>query len=108
MYCVEERLIFAYDFLSRTAVFRGKGNLQRDKYDIYEYENEYLLGSIHTLGAVLGCLLSIPTMGLLGRRGAALYVMTLAYLLGYLFVGLAVNPQMIIVGKNCLLFRGSQ
>ena len=63
------------------------------------------LGSIHTLGAVLGCLLSIPTMGLMGRRGAALYVMTLAYLLGDLFVGFAVNPEMIIAGNNCLFFR---
>ena len=56
------------------------------------------LGSVHTLGAVLGCLISIPTMALLGRRGAALYVMTLAYLLGYLLIGCAQNVEMIVIG----------
>ena len=48
---------------------------------------------------MLGCLLSIPTMTLLGRRGAALYVMTVAYLLGYLLIGFAVNVEMIIIGN---------
>ncbi len=56
-------------------------------------------GSVHTLGAVLGCFISIPTMSLLGRRGAALYVMTLAYLLGYLLIGCAQNVEMIIIGE---------
>ena len=54
---------------------------------------------MHTLGAVLGCLISMPTMAMLGRRGAALYIMSLAYLLGYLLIGLAVNVEMIILGK---------
>jgi hypothetical protein len=54
---------------------------------------------VHTLGAVLGCFISIPTMSLLGRRGAALYVMTLAYLLGYLLIGCAQNVEMIIIGE---------
>jgi hypothetical protein len=38
-------------------------------------------------------------MSLLGRRGAALYVMTLAYLLGYLLIGCAQNVEMIIIGE---------
>jgi len=38
-------------------------------------------------------------MTLLGRRGAALYVMTVAYLLGYLLIGFAVNVEMIIIGN---------
>jgi hypothetical protein len=54
---------------------------------------------VHTLGAVLGCFISIPTMALMGRRGAALYVMTLAYLLGYLLIGFAQNVEMIIIGE---------
>jgi len=57
------------------------------------------IGSVHTLGAVLGCLISVPTMSALGRRGAALYVMSLAYLLGYLLIGFAVNVEMIIIGR---------
>jgi len=57
------------------------------------------IGSVHTLGAVIGCLLSIPAMDRLGRRGAALYVMSLAYLLGYLCIGFAVNVEMIIFGR---------
>ncbi len=59
----------------------------------------FSVGSVHTLGAVLGCFISIPTMSLLGRRGAALYVMTLAYLLGYLLIGCAQNVEMIIIGE---------
>ena len=49
-------------------------------------------------------MLSIPMMSMLGRRGAALYVMTTAYLLGYLLIGFAVNPEMIITGQHILLY----
>ena len=55
-------------------------------------------GSIHTLGAVVGCLLALPMMRLLGRRGAALYVMSLSYLLGYILIGTALNVVMIVTG----------
>jgi hypothetical protein len=53
------------------------------------------------LGAVIGCFLSIPAMSRLGRRGAALYPMSLAYLLGYILIGTATNVQMIIAGEHC-------
>jgi hypothetical protein len=52
------------------------------------------------LGAVIGCFLSIPAMSRLGRRGAALYPMSLAYLLGYILIGTATNVQMIIAGER--------
>ena len=68
------------------------------------YGWKFFQGSIHTLGAVLGCMLSIPMMSMLGRRGAALYVMTTAYLLGYLLIGFAVNPEMIIIGQKSLVY----
>ena len=44
----------------------------------------FIIGSAHSLGAILGCLLSIPALERLGRRGAALYVMSLAYIIGEL------------------------
>jgi hypothetical protein len=50
------------------------------------------------LGAVVGCILSIPAMSLLGQRGTALGPMGLAYLLGYLLIGTAFNVEMIILG----------
>jgi MFS family permease len=53
----------------------------------------------HTLGAVLGCCLAIPGLALLGRRGAALYPMSLAYLLGYIILATAVSKEMIIIGR---------
>ncbi len=56
------------------------------------------------LGAVIGCFLSIPAMSRLGRRGAALYPMSLAYLLGYILIGTATNVQMIIAGEICGVF----
>jgi hypothetical protein len=40
-------------------------------------------------------------MSRLGRRGAALYPMSLAYLLGYILIGTATNVQMIIAGEPC-------
>jgi hypothetical protein len=56
------------------------------------------VGSVHMLGAVVGCILSIPAMSLLGQRGTALGPMALAYLLGYLLIGTAFNVEMIILG----------
>jgi hypothetical protein len=56
------------------------------------------------LGAVIGCFLSIPAMSRLGRRGAALYPMSLAYLLGYILIGTATNVQMIIAGEPCRVY----
>ena len=41
-----------------------------------------IAGSAHSLGAIVGCLVSIPSLARLGRRGAALYVMSLAYIIG--------------------------
>lgn len=58
-----------------------------------------LIGSVHMLGAVMGCFLSIPAMSLLGRRGSALYPMSLAYLLAYILIATAVNVEMIIIGR---------
>jgi hypothetical protein len=57
------------------------------------------ISSGHTLGAVLGCCLAIPGLALLGRRGAALYPMSLAYLLGYIILATAINKEMIIIGR---------
>ena len=53
------------------------------------------------MGAVLGCIISIPAMDRLGRRGAALYIMSMAYLIGFLLIGAAFNVEMIITGRFC-------
>ena len=58
-----------------------------------------IAGSAHSLGAILGCLLSIPALDRLGRRGASLYVMSLAYIIGFILIGLATEPWVIIVGR---------
>jgi len=57
------------------------------------------IGSIHTLGAVLGCIVSVPAMRTLGRRGATLFLMTLAYLIGFLLIFSATRVEMIIAGR---------
>lgn len=78
-----------------------------------------IAGSAHSLGAIVGCLVSIPSLARLGRRGAALYVMSLAYIIGdhhqhdrkcvlepdcdiftgFLLIGLSTFPWLIITGR---------
>lgn len=63
------------------------------------YHHASWIGSIHTLGAVLGCLIAVPAMQRFGRRGATLTFMAMAYLLGFLFIGAAAYVEMIIAGR---------
>lgn len=57
------------------------------------------LGSIHSVGATLACLLAGFAMSVLGRRGATLYCTIPAYVLGYLLIGSAPSVWLIILGR---------
>jgi len=91
--CVLDGTVLAYSSPALPSMFSSSSSIQ------INLHHGSWIGSVHTLGAVLGCMLSIPAMARLGRRGAALYVMSLAYLLGYLLIGFAVNVEMIILGR---------
>merc|ERR1719270_10941 len=66
--------------------------------EITEHHKSWI-GSAHSLGAILGSLISIPLLDMLGRKGASLYIMSMAYIVGFLLIGLAPSASLIIVGR---------
>jgi len=66
--------------------------------DLNEHHKSWI-GSVHNLGAILGCLISIPSLTFLGRRGASLYIMSAAYILGFILIGATTLPWLIILGR---------
>jgi len=91
--CLLDGTVIAYSSPALPSLYKKSSSI---KIDIHEAS---WIGSVHTLGAVIGCFISIPTMSWLGRRGAALYVMSASYLLGYILIGFAQNVEMIIAGR---------
>jgi len=93
--CILDGIVIAYSSPAIPSLMATESSIQID------HHHASWIGSIHTLGAVLGCIISIPAMARLGRRGAALYIMSLAYLVGFLLIGAAFSVEMIIIGRFC-------
>jgi len=93
--CILDGIVIAYSSPAIPSLMANDSSIQID------HHHASWIGSIHTLGAVVGCIISIPAMERLGRRGAALYIMSMAYLIGFLFIGAAFNVEMIIAGRFC-------
>lgn len=93
--CVLDGIVIAYSSPAIPSLMATESTIQID------HHHASWIGSIHTLGAVLGCIISIPAMERLGRRGAALYIMSVAYLVGFLLIGAAFSVEMIILGRFC-------
>lgn len=93
--CILDGIVIAYSSPAIPSLLAKDSSIQID------HHHASWIGSIHTLGAVLGCIISIPAMERLGRRGAALYIMSMAYLIGFLLIGAAFNVEMIITGRFC-------
>jgi len=91
--CALDGIVIAYSSPAIPSLLAPDSSIQID------HHHASWIASIHTLGAVLGCVISIPAMEKLGRRGAALYIMSVAYLLGFLLIGAAVTVEMIIIGR---------
>jgi len=92
--CVLDGIVLAY---SSPAI----PSLEKDtSVELNEHHKSWI-GSAHSLGAILGCLISIPSLDKLGRRGASLYIMSLAYIIGFLLIGLSSFPWLIILGRFC-------
>lgn len=90
--CLLDGVVLAYSSPALPSLHKDT-SIQLD-----EHHNSWI-GSAHSLGAILGCILSIPALDKLGRRGASLYVMSVAYIIGFILIGLATDPWLIIVGR---------
>jgi len=93
--CILDGIVIAYSSPAIPSLLAKDSSIEID------HHHASWIGSIHTLGAVLGCIISIPAMERMGRRGAALYIMSMAYLIGFLLIGAAVTVEMIIAGRFC-------
>jgi len=91
--CVLDGMVIAYSSPALPSLLSENSTVKID------HHHASWIGSIHTLGAVLGCVVSIPAMRILGRRGATLFLMTLAYLIGFLLIFSATRVEMIIAGR---------
>jgi len=91
--CILDGMVIAYSSPAIPSL------LAKDSTIEINHHHASWIGSIHTLGAVLGCIVSIPAMEKMGRRGAALYIMSMAYLIGFLLIGAAFSVEMIIAGR---------
>ena len=65
---------------------------------IHDFFN-YVLGSFHSLGATLTCLIAGVAMNTFGRRGATLFCTIPAYFLGFILIGASTNIYMVIAGR---------
>jgi len=91
MGCVLDGVVIAY---SSPAI----PSLIESSMEVDSHEMSWI-GSIHAVGAVLGCLLASPAMTRLGRRGAALAVMCPAYLIGFLLIVMSQSVNTVISGR---------
>lgn len=91
--CALDGMVIAYSSPAIPSLLEQDSDIQ------INHHHASWIGSIHTLGAVLGCLIAVPAMRCLGRKGATLAIMAVAYLLGFLLIGGAVNVEMIITGR---------